>query len=181
MPLVRRGPARAWWAVLALAILASLSVSVVVDAGLSAWRGTPAQRAIAVLPDRALRPAPAVVTVAPRHPHASAPVASPPAAHQPQPATVQRTAHVTAPAARVQRPAQSSATSLVSHSPLRSNMPLPAVKTLRPAVEHLLIRTPPLVVATGPARALVDRVVNADPPAPQIQGWGVAMEAFQQS
>jgi len=61
MPLVRRGPARGWYAVLALAVLASLSVSVVVGAGLSAWRGSPAQRAIAVLPDRALRPAPAVV------------------------------------------------------------------------------------------------------------------------
>lgn len=72
MRFARSTPSTGWLAVLALAVLASLSLSVVVDAGLSVWRGSSAQRAIGVLPDRLLRPSvPGVVTIPtrPTHPH----------------------------------------------------------------------------------------------------------------
>ena len=68
-------PSTGWYAVLALAVVAALGAATVVGAGLSLWRGTSAQRAVAVPSQPLLRPGSGVITV-PVHP---TPAASHPA------------------------------------------------------------------------------------------------------
>lgn len=93
---MRLARSKAWkgaLAILALVVLASLGVGVVVGAGLSVWRGSSAQRAVGVLPDRALPVGPRVVTVPhrPAHPAPKMPrLTPPPAAPAPAPVPVHR-------------------------------------------------------------------------------------------
>jgi hypothetical protein len=139
--------------VLALAVLASLSVSVVVDAGLSVWRGSSAQRAVGVLPERVLLPrAPAVVTVPPRHQHPAGPVTTPttavppvtasqpsaetPAAEPVHPTHPGHPAHPTHPAhpAHPTHPVHPAdpAVTVALHPPLGlPTLPIPAVRAIR--------------------------------------------------
>ena len=61
---VRRSvPSTGWYAVLALAVIATLGAATVVGAGLSLWRGTAAQRSIGIAQEPLLRPGSGVVTV----------------------------------------------------------------------------------------------------------------------
>jgi hypothetical protein len=148
--LARSRPAKGWLAILALAALASLSVSVVVDAGLSVWRGSSAQRAIGVLPDRILRPGPGVVRIPTRPAHRHA---------KPLPPAPAITAHAPPVAARpvTQRAVPQEPTRPVRH-PQRPTEP-------RPPVQVPPVRVPPVVPAIhSPEPAAHPAVVR--PPKP---------------
>lgn len=173
-----RVPGRAWSAVVALVVLASVGITVVLAAGLQVWRGTVGSAPAAVAPDLFRGPGSGIVTVPghPRHTVASSPPVGIPAPSSPaQPPTV---VPVTAPGAGPagggqpvpgpsggasgpghERPGGGGVTGRPTNPGVGTGRPGRPAVGLRSHVRHLLARV--LALHGAALRRLAERTVRA--------------------